>query len=388
MKKRVFALGVTVAIAAAILSGCGSGGSDEIKVGAIFNTTGYMAPLEEPSSNGFMLAIEEINAAGGIAGKKINCTNINAQSDVNENVSAMTKLIDVDKALVVAGIDETNMALPAGTVAQERKVPFLCVGSTQFDFEEKVGDYGFLVPFGDNIQSYALAEFSAKQLGAKTACILYDSTAEYTVCMQEFFAERFEEDGGKVLLIDSYDENGKTDFSAFIDKILALDEKPDVILCASLTDQAPSVITQLRTKGLDMPILGGDAYDATSIIDIAGTENTNNVYFSTHVALGQNSDNVKNFNAAYEEKYGCAPESGFAALGYDAAYLIKYAIENEMEGELTSENIQAALRKVTDFQGVTGTISYESGNVPLKSATIIEFVNGEMQYIDSVTPRA
>lgn len=388
MKKRILTLALALTMAAATaMTGCGkkdSASSDTINIGTVFNTTGYMAAYEQPAANGFQLAVDEINEAGGISGKKITYTTINAQSDAAQNASATTKLIDVNNAVVVAGVCEANLAITAGTAAQDAGVPFVAVGATLPDIPDRVGDGLYLAPYGDNTQAYALAEYAYNDLGLKTAYVIEDSTSEYTLALSKYFKERFKELGGEIVLEDSYDENGYTDFSASISKVTALDKKPDLLFFSSFTDQAPIMLQQYRAQGLEMPVMSGDGFDSLTIAEIAGKD-ANNVYYSTHVNLDADSDVVTKFKAAYKEKYSTEPENAFAALGYDSAYLIKYAIENYIDGDITSDSIKEAIGKVTGFEGVTGTISYENGShVPTKSVSINKFENGEVVFLKNV----
>lgn len=388
MKKRILTLALALTMAAATaMTGCGKkdgASSDTINIGTVFNTTGYMAAYEQPAANGFQLAVDEINKAGGISGKKITYTTINAQSDAAQNASATTKLIDVNNAVVVAGVCEANLAITAGTAAQDAGVPFVTVGATLPDIPDRVGDGLYLAPYGDNTQAYALAEYAYNDLGLKTAYVIEDSTSEYTLALSKYFKERFKELGGEIVLEDSYDENGYTDFSASISKVTALDKKPDLLFFSSFTDQAPIMLQQYRAQGLDMPVMSGDGFDSLTIAEIAGKD-ANNVYYSTHVNLDADSDVVTKFKAAYKEKYSTEPENAFAALGYDSTYLIKYAIENYIDGDITSDSIKEAIGKVTGFEGVTGTISYENGShVPTKSVSINKFENGEVVFLKNV----
>jgi branched-chain amino acid transport system substrate-binding protein len=405
MKKKILCLVLSVVFALSILTGCQTGsdssskdaedtgssgtdataGDDTISIGTVFNITGYMAAYEEPAANAFLLAVEEINAAGGIDGKQIKYNTINAQSDAAQNGTAATKLIDINGAQIVAGTCDSNLAITAGTAAQDAGKPFLAVGATLPDLPDRVGDGFYLAAYGDNLQAYALAEYAYNDLGARTAYVIEDSTAEYTAALSKYFKERFTGLGGQIVLEDSYDENGYTDYSTNIAKVLALDTAPDVLFFSSFTDQAPIMLQQYRAKGLDMPVLSGDGFDSTTIPEIA-EEDSNNVYYSTHVNLNQDSEIVENFKTAYKDKFGVEPENAFAALGYDAMYLIKYAIENYIDGDITAEAIKEAIGKVDGFAGVTGTISYKNGShVPTKEISLNKYEDGETVFIKTVT---
>jgi len=292
----------------------------------------------------------------------------------------------VNGAVIVAGICESGLAMSAGTVCQDASVPYITVGATLPDMPDRVGDDFFLACYGDNVQAYAAAEYAYNDLGARTAYVIEDTTSEYTQALSKYFREKFEDLGGTIVLYDTYDENGYTDFSANVEKVLALDEEPDVLFFASFTDQAPVMLSQYRAKGLDMPVLSGDGFDSTTIAEIAG-DAANNVYFTTHVDYTSDSELVTDFIANYTEAYGVAPENAFSALGYDTVYLIKYAIENYVDGEVTPEAIRDALEQVEGFEGVTGTVSFSADNhVPSKTVTLNEFVDGEVVNIKNFVP--
>ncbi|GHU63980.1 amino acid ABC transporter substrate-binding protein [Clostridia bacterium] len=375
------------AAAPADTAGTEDAGGDTIIVGGLWQTTGFMADYEIPGSEGFELALEEINAAGGIDGKQIEYVYYNGESELDLNSSLIAKLIDVDGAKVVVGLGDPNSAIASGTVAQGKGVPTLATSSTLPYTQDRVGDTAFLVPFGDNVQAYAAAEYAYSDLGLTSVYVVTDSTDEYTLSLSKFFQERFTAIGGTVLGENTYDDNGYTDFSPSIQKIKALDTPPEALFFASFTDQGPTILKQFRDAGLDQPVFSGDGLDSVAIAEIAG-EAANNTYFTTHVDYTESNAKVANFLAAYTAKYGEEPLNAFAALGYDAAYLIKYAIEKNGNGDYSAEGIKNALGKVTDFEGITGTISYANGHVPNKTVYICEFKDGTKVNLLSVLPAA
>jgi branched-chain amino acid transport system substrate-binding protein len=402
MKKRILSLALGACLTAGLLSGCGSGtGSASgggasasaaggeagtIAIGGIFDTSGIYTAYDQPAANGFQLAVEEINAAGGIDGRQIDYKFVNGQSSATENSNAATKLIEKDKVAVIAGNCVTDDALAGGTIAQDNGVPYVTVGATLPDLPDRVGDCFYLACYGDNVQAYASAEYAYNELGARTAYVIEDNTSEYTQALSKYFQKHFTDLGGQIVLTDTYDENGYTDFSAEISKVNALATKPDVLFFASFTEQGGIMLKQFRTKGLDMPVLSGDGFDDTSIADVAG-DAAENAYYTTHVDYTSSDPKVTAFIDNYTKKFGNAPENAFAALGYDTAYLIKYAIENDANGDLSAESIKNAIGQVSGFKGITGTISYENGShVPSKTVTINKFSNGSIEHVTDVTP--
>lgn len=392
MKKRKLIVS-TLAVAALLslgLTGCGSseeaGSSEEgITVGGLWALTGFMDSYEIAGSEGFELALEEINADGGIDGQQVGYVKYDSESDAEKATSLIRKLIENDGADVVVGMGDPNAAIAAGTVAQDAGVPTLATSSTLPYTQDRVGDTAFLVPYGDNIQAAAIAEYAYKELGVKTAYVVTDTTDEYTLSLSKYFKSHFEAQGGKILGESTYDDNGYTDFSASIQKIKKLDETPDALFFASFTDQGPTMLKQFREAGLDQVVLSGDGLDSVEVAQTAG-EAADNTYFSTHVDYSADNEQVADFLEAYKAKYDVDPDNAFAAVGYDAAYLLKYAIENYANGDYSPAVIRDALAQVTDYQGITGTIDYSNGNVPNKTVFICEFKDKDKVNLASLVP--
>ncbi|MBQ8151774.1 MAG: ABC transporter substrate-binding protein [Firmicutes bacterium] len=392
MKKKLLSIAVALGLVVGTvgLTACGSSSSsdegaaaDGITVGGLWSLTGFMDSYETAGSAGFELALEQINADGGIDGQQVNYVSYDSESEVDKSTELIAKLIESDGASVVVGMGDPNAAIAAGTVAQEKGVPTLATSSTLPYTQDRVGDTAFLVPYGDNVQAAAVAEYAYNELGLKSAYVLTDTTDEYTLALSKYFKSHFEALGGTILGETEYDDNGYTDYSPAIQKINSLSEKPDAVFLGSFTDQGPIILKQLRDAGIDATALSGDGLDDASVAEIAG-EAANNTFFSTHANL--TADNAQDFLAAYNEKYGSDPQNAFAALGYDAAYLLKYAIENYANGDYSPASIRDAIAQVSDYEGLTGTIDYSAGNVPNKTVFINQFKDSKDVYVTQLVP--
>lgn len=368
-------------------SGSGANPSgDTIKIGALFNQTGDQSSLDKPAFNGFKLAVDEINKAGGVLGKQIELVAIDGKTDQTTNANAAQKMVDVDKVVAVAGLSDSNYALAAGAITQKAKVPFLTSGATLPTLPDQVGDYFFLAPFGDNIQAYAGAEFAANDLKAKTAYILTDKAMEYTMTLSKYFKERFTKINGanSILLEDTYQTND-VDFSAQIERLKGLKQKPDVLYIASDPSKCGVIAKQMRARGVTTPIIGGDGYDTPLLIELGG-EGAKDVYFTTHASLDNPSEKVQNFVKAYKAEFNTSPENAFAALGYDSAYMLADAIKRANSSDPTA--IRDALAATNGFAGVTGNVSYKEGSrVPNKSVTILTVKDGKFAFVKEVLPQ-
>jgi branched-chain amino acid transport system substrate-binding protein len=381
LRKSLFSALVILTLLASVSVPAFSEGT--IKIGAIYNVTGGQASLDQPSLNGFLLAAEEINAAGGVNGMQVEVVAIDGKSEQDAVSNAVTKMIDVDKVSVVAGLSDSNYALVAGMIAQQAGIPFITSGATLPSLPDQVGNLCYLACYGDNVQAYACADYLVKDLGVTSAYLLTDMSMEFTTTLAHFFKERFEALGGTLALEDIY-MNKDPDYSAQIDRFLANATGAQALFVAGVPDDAGVIVKQFRDKGVMLPIISGDGFDTPLLMEVAGAA-AENVFVATHTSLKNTSDKVQNFVKAYTAKYGVAPENAFAALGYDTMYLIADALKRS--ASLSGADIAAAISTTAGLPGVTGTISYLNGShVPMKSVTINTVKDGEFVFVKQVSP--
>jgi branched-chain amino acid transport system substrate-binding protein len=368
---------LVLALVAALLAGSAAAfGADTIKIGGTYNLTGGMASLDVPAANGSKLAVKQINAAGGVLGRQIQYILYDGKTDSATNGNIATQLTSSDKVVAIVGNTDSDSALAIGPIAQKAGIPYLTAGATSPQLPNQVGDNMFLEPFGDNVQAAAGAEFAVNRLGAKTCWLLWDKGAEYTTLLAKYFKTRYLELGGKIVLEDTYTQ-GDTDFSAQITRLKALQAQPTLLYVAALqASDAGAIAKQIRDAGIKQPMVGGDGYDGPELVGVGGS-GAENVYFSTHSLMDAKSGSakMKAFITAYNKEYGHDPESAFAALGYDAVYLMVDAIKRA--GSADSRAIRNALAATKGFEGVTGAVTYQPGQrIPQKTVTIVAIKNG------------
>lgn len=351
-----------------------------VQLGAIFNLKGTQADLDLPSSRGAQLAVSQINDAGGILDRQVQLLLEDGATDtmvIRQKVEAILK--QAPEVAALFGLSDTDMALAAAPSAKAAKRVFLTSGATSPRLPAEVPDYLFLACFGDNVQAAAAAEWAFDTLAARTAVVLFDSTDTYTILLQQYFVNRFESLGGSVLTVRGYhpDNTGQVG--------QGLPAADVVFLSEAIVERIAPIIRQLRQQGIDSPILGGDGYDSES--GWAANADIANVFYTTHAYLGADhpSQVVRNFRDAYSAAYGGSQPDAFAALGYDAVYLLASAIRRA--GSTNPEAIRQALAATDDFQGITGTIRYENGSrIPRKSVSIIEVKNGQVSLKADIVP--
>ena len=381
MKKR-FVAGIASLSLLATACGTGSGSSaDEITIGSMFEKTGEVSAYGTAEANAVNLAIKEMNENGGVLDKQINLIEYDTKSDNTEAASIATKLATQDEAVVIVG-PATTGAVKASTPAVTRAgvslvTPSGTDDSLTIDESGKVQPNIFRTSFQDSFQGIALAEFATSELGAEKAVIIGDSSSDYALGLTKAFEGAFD---GEIVAEENFTADD-TDFNAILTRIKDLDF--DFIYLPGYYNQAGLIIKQAREMGITQPILGADGFGNQALLELAGTENVDNVYYSAHYSPNSEDAQVKEFIEAYQAEYDAEPDM-FAALAYDTAYLVAQAIEEA--GEATPEAITTALEEMSEFDGVTGTFTFDEDHNPVKSTLVIELQDGVEVGNTEVTP--
>ncbi len=385
---RTASIVVTFALLTASLAGAQPRGQvtrrGDIILGGLFNLTGAQAELDVPTYRSAQLAVDEINAGGGLLGRNVTLVAEDGKSRPEKLEKDTEKILrQYPTVAAFLGLSDTDMVLAAAPVAAAGGRLFLTSGATSPKLPAQVPQYLYLACFGDNVQAAAAAEFAFGQLGAHTASVLYDSTDTYTSLLQGYFRTRFTGLGGQILSAEPYSPG---DLSGPISKLQSADV---IFLSAHLPDDALQAVSLLRGAGFTVPIIGGDGYDDEQVW--SGHTEVEDVYFTTHVYLGSDTTDqqVADFRAAYAAEYPGEPVTAFAALGYDAVKLIAEAIQQA--GSDAPADVLSALGAITAFDGVTGEISYSSGTrIPVKSVSIIRIDGGSYglanEWVPAVVP--
>jgi len=361
-----------------------------IKIGAVFSLTGELASIGNPDVNGAKIAVEELNAAGGILGRTVELVLRDSKTDPETSSIAGTELIEVQNVDAMIGLVDSDLALALGPVCQRAGIPYVSSGATSPKLPVQIGNYFFMVAFGDNTQAAAAGEYAYNVLGARTVYVLWEKGIEYTTVLAEYFQTRWTELAGEdsILLVDFYLQ-GDPNVPGQVTKLKGLPEQPDVLFIASEPDDTGVVVKQFRDAGITQPIFGGDAYDTPLLVEVAGP--INDVYFTTHsfLAAEGGTELARSFYGKYVEAYGLPPENSFAALGYDSVMVMAKAMEEA--GSTDGAAVVAALEKVKDLPAVGGNLTYGADlaqHTPLKQVAIIKVVNGEFTLAEMYAPES
>jgi branched-chain amino acid transport system substrate-binding protein len=357
-----------VALIAGLAAGPIGAQDDPIKVAALYSLTGGLSSLDGPSLKGAQLHVDQVNKAGGVLGRQIELVTFDTRTDQQVTATAAQEAVSEG---VVAGFgqSDTTFVMAAAPTFQEAGIPFVTSGATHPMLPTWVGDHMFMTPFGDDDQSYAIADYAYDTMGLRRVYVWTDNSMDFTRALTKFFVERFTERGGEIVEEDFF-MMGDTDFSAQIARLEAVDPAPDAVFISAIPSEAGLSVRQIREAGISMPILSGDGFDTQLVATVPGPELANDVFFSTHTYLADDRPEVQEFIDAYTGFHGNPPENSFAPLGYDAIGLIVNAIERAGSAEPAA--IRDALEATRDYPAVTGTISYTRETmVPPKPVSIV-----------------
>lgn len=349
-----------------------------IRIGEYASLTGKEAAFGQSSHRGTLLAIEELNAQGGVLGEKLELITEDNQSKPGESVTAVKKLISRDKVCAVLGEVASGRSLEGASVCQAFKVPMVSPFSTNPKVTE-LGDYVFRVCFTDPFQGALLARFAHERLKAGKAAILTSVSAAYSVGLSKYYTESFTSLGGRIVADQKYGEGDK-DFAAQLTAIKAT--APDLLVVTGYYTEAALICRQARQLGLNIPILGGDGCDAPELISIGGRD-VEGFHVSTHFSAEDKSPRALAFIEAYTRRHGETPDAS-AALGYDSALVLADAIRRA--GRADPKLIRAALAATRDFPAVTGLITIDERRNARKPAVILAVRKGALHFVESVAP--
>jgi branched-chain amino acid transport system substrate-binding protein len=352
--------------------------SAEIVVGHYGSMTGNTAHFGQDTDKAIRLAVDEVNAAGGVLGKKVRVVTLDDRGDSAEAANAVTRLIDVEKVSAIIGEVASSLSLAGGRIAQRRQVPMISPSSTNPKVTQ-VGDYVFRVCFLDPFQGKVMADFARDTLKFDRVAILRDIKNDYSIGLADAFKAAFTARGGQISVDQSYSA-GDTDFSAQLTAIKAANIQG--LYVPGYYSEVGAIARTAQRLGLKVPLMGGDGWDAPDLFKIGG-DALNGSFYSNHFAPDAATAKSQKFVSDFKAKYGQEP-TGLGALGYDAAGVLFQAIRTS--GKTDAAGIREALTQVKNFEGVSGTISINANRDADKSAVIVAIEDGKGKYRATVSP--
>ncbi len=362
---------------------------EPIKITEIKNKTikiGVFEPLSGDNKEGGLAELEGILLANElypmINGNSIDLCVEDNKSDRYETVQVVSKLIDEDKIIAMIGSWGSALSLAAGPVISEERIP--TVGASCTNPRITIGNsYYSRVSYIDTFQGTALANFSYKELKARTVAILMESENEYSLDLGEYYMNAFAElnNYSQSILLEGYYKSGQTQHDENLLKIKKVN--PDVIFIPGNYQDVAEIAKQAKLLGIESTIMGTDTLDTQEFIEMA-EKSSEGIYYSTFYSheIIKNEEGKK-FLLAYKKKYGKDPNS-FSALGYDAYLLIYDALKRVNQYE--PEEINDAIHLARNVEGATGYITMDQNGDTKRSVVIMKIKSGIKHYVTSIEP--
>lgn len=392
-KAKVFITGM-IAATMIFIAGCGAneGGSDStseatnesddiIRIGSMFELTGSASEYGISMNDAVHMAVEEINSDGGIDGKQVEIVERDIASVESEAAQAATSLTTEENVSTVIGPALTGTFQAAIPIMNQNEVPIISPSATDDgvlqDSQGNVHPYAYRAGFTNSFQGGALARFANDTLEASNAVIFADNSSDYAQGLTQTFQDAFD---GEIVSVENFTAD-QTDFSATLTNIANMDF--DVLYVPGYYEQAGPIIKQAREMGIEQPIIGPDGFGNTKVFELAGAENMNDVYYTSHFAVESEDPATQEFVSNYQEATGNEPDM-FTGLAYDSVYIVKEAMERA--GSTDPVAINSEIEATENFEGITGTFSFDENHDPVKSVSIIEVQGAEPTDIHEINP--
>lgn len=388
--KKFMAVAAVSCMALTSMTACGSEGSgssdsNEVKIGLNFELSGETANYGTPEFKGAKLAIKQANENKD---NKFKYTYVEGdnKSAADESTNVATKLATSDRVNGIVGPATSGASAATYQVATDNKVLVVSPSATATNVtladgksKESVYPYVFRVCFEDPYQGAAMAVYAKDTLKKNKAVVLSDSSSDYAKGLSKAFQDKFKAKGGEIVTELNYQAKD-TDFNVQLTKIKGKDF--DVIYIPGYYNEVGLIVKQARKMGIDTPIVGGDGFDSTDLVKLAGKENLNDVFFTTAYTTVDASDALTKFIADYKKEYNEEP-SMFSALSFDATNVLIQSFEKA--GEVNNEKARDAMEKL-NFSGVTGDFTFDETHTPKKAALVVELVDGVQKNAVEVDP--
>lgn len=378
--RKVGALLTTAAMVTALAAGFGCKKKEEgeaaksaegntIKIGFLGALTGDVAMFGKPTLDGMKLAVEQLNAAGGLNGKKFEIVEADDRGDKQEGASVTQKLISRDNVVAIVGDPTTGITKVAAPIAQKAGVVLISAGATGQGVVE-IGDCIFRDTLLDSVAIPALIDYFSKDLGYKKVAVITSDNNDFSVGLSQTFRDAIK---GKDIQIvaDEKVKDGDKDFSAQITNIKA--KKPDVIFFSGYYTEAALILKEARKQGMKTKMFGGDGLFSPTFISLGGDAAEGSMAY-VGFSPEQPTPETAKFIDAFKAKYGGNLPGLFDAQGYDAVMMLADAMKRANSTDPAKFKVELA--KTKNFKGVSGTITIRANREPIKSPLYLLEVKG------------
>lgn len=374
--KKIMSLAMSTTLVATLLAGCGGGtkeastgntetaSGDTVKIGFLGALTGDVAQYGIPTLAGMKMAVEELNAAGGINGKKLEVVENDNRGDKQEGAAITQKLISRDKVAAIVGDPTTGITKVAAQIANSKKVVLLSAGATGTGVVE-TGEYIFRDTLLDSVAIPALVDYFAKDMGYKNIAVITSDNNDYSVGLTEVFKKSIDGKGINIVTEEKI-KDGDKDFAGQITNIKQ--KNPDAIFFSGYYTEGSLLMKEARKQGMKINLFGGDGLYSPTLISLGGQAIEGSmvyVGFSPEQPTLETEKFINNFKA----KNGGQMPGLFEAQGYDAVMILAEAMKRANSTDPTV--YKAELAKTADYKGVSGTITFRADREPVKTPVFL-----------------
>ncbi len=383
---------LSVLLVALLLVGTLSSCSSEkvIKIGFNTQLTGPDSYIGQAAKIALEERVEEINNAGGVGGYKLKLITYDSRSEIPDAVTVAKRLLEQDKVFAMIGPEWTGAAVPIAQIADDSQIPVIATTasnvSVTVDDDGNVHPFMFRTCFIDPYQGYALADYAYVDMGLRKVASLTDISAAYSVGIQRYFKDHFEELGGEVVAEEGYQANDQ-EFRAQLSKIDQTEAEAILVPTATYRDIA-LIAKQGAALNMDVIYLGVDGWVAEELLEMAGPELEGSVLTS---GVSSEQPQFAEYNKAFEEKHGLKPNV-YAYYALDALEMIIYGANESLKAnnEITPQGIRDAIENMKDVQLFTSkvTIEPDTHNPHNKPVLIIEIKDSQWNQLKMFEPES
>ena len=329
-----------------------------IKIGVILPLTGPVAEPGNNALNGIKVAVEQFNRKNA---RKIVLIIEDSKSNSKDGVSAINKLIEVDKTKIIIGDIMSSVFLACAPIAEKNKVVLISPGASNPKVRD-AGDYIFRDYLSDDFDGQVMANYLFKSLNKKNVCIIAVNN-DYGIGVENTFTSNFVALGGEVSLRVKY-EQGQIDFKSILIKIR--NAKPEVLYIVGNPVGNGNIVKQMKEMNISIPITGNLSFENEEFIKVAKGSFDSIIFSAPYFDLKVDNDLVKSFVKDYLFMIKKEPDIA-ASLGYDVTQILIVTIQNS---KFDLSNVKDKLYRIKNFRGVTGNTSINSKGDVLKDVYI------------------
>lgn len=359
--------------------------ADPIIIGAAIAQSGIAAPYDQDPSRAAEIAIEQINANGGVLGRPLKMIYADTKSDFAHGAVAGMEVLDQDADVVIVTGDYDFGGGAARAANSRGKIAIAPFAADPKFGVQGIGPYAFTFSTASITVGTVLAEFAWEQ-GWKTAYTLTQNTIQYDQSVTRSFRKRFAELGGTLLGEDSFAIDDAS-IAPQITRIKSLDTAPDVMLLSAFTPAGPTALRQIRAAGLDLPVVSAEDMDGDYWLE--AVPNLSNFYFAAMASIFGDDprEDVRAFIEAFKERHGAHPTTAHTITGYDAIMGVARAIEEA--GSTDGAKIKAALETFKDAPMLAGPTTFTPElHINLdRPLVIMNVTDGKHRFVEQRDPQ-